>query len=121
MKNLDNPMIDETLNAQWETGSLGNSLVHAKRAPAEVEAQVEAAAGMKLVTIRLPVPMIDALKAIAQHHGIGYQPMVRDLLGRFASSEIQNILQEMQKRAADSAAENTAPVNNVMQRERKVA
>jgi hypothetical protein len=74
---------------------------------------------MKLVTIRLPIPMIDALKTIAQYHGIGYQPMVRDLIGRFVASEIPAILSRIEHRAAVVAAEKTAPVDSFLER-RKV-
>ncbi|MEZ5544256.1 MAG: hypothetical protein R3F10_03535 [Lysobacteraceae bacterium] len=106
--------IDETITEQWESGALGQDAAHARRVSVELEDEVERVLAMKLVTIRLPVPMIEALKAIAHYHGIGYQPMVRDLLNRFITSEIPTILSQIEKRAAEAAPEKTAPVDNFM-------
>lgn len=108
--------IGETITEQWESGALGRDMAHARRATDAVEADIEQALAMKLVTIRLPVPMIEALKQIAQFHGIGYQPMVRDLLGRFVHSEIRTILQEMANEADAASAERTAPVDSFMEK-----
>lgn len=108
--------IDELANSAWESGELGRNIAHAKRAPVDVEHAVDRALAMRLVSIRLPEPMIEALKAIASHHGIGYQPMVRDLLGRFIASEIPVILAQMEKDASASHGGNTAPVDNFMGR-----
>lgn len=110
--------IDDTITQQWESGALGRDPAHVRRAPAEVEAAVDQALAMKLVTIRLPNPMIEALKTIAHHHGIGYQPMVRDLLGRFVAQEIPAILSEIGERATANAPEKTAPVDDFMARRR---
>lgn len=110
--------LDEKLNGAWESGELGRDIVHARRAPAELEAEVERALAMKLVSIRLPIPMIDALKAIAQYHHIGYQPMVRDLLGRFVASEIPAILEQIGREAEAVAEERTRPVDSFMEQKK---
>lgn len=109
-------IIDDTITQQWDAGTLGRDMMHAKRVSNDVDAEVDQALAMKLVTIRLPVPMIEALKSIAQFHGIGYQPMVRDLLGRFVRSEVRTILQELSKEADTSTAERTAPVDSFMEK-----
>lgn len=107
---------DERLDEQWESGALGRDADHVRRASADVEAELDRTLAMKLVTMRLPVPMIDALKAIATFHGIGYQPMIRDLLGRFIKSEVPTILEAIQKQAATTESEKTAPVDSFMER-----
>lgn len=58
------------------------------------------------------------VKAIARFHGIGYQPMVRDLLGRFVAHEIPTILEQYERRTAESTPEKTAPVDNFMEQRR---
>ena len=75
---------------------------------------MERTLAMKLVSIRLPIPMIDALKAIAQFHQIGYQPMVRDLLSRFVASEIPTILERMRHEVEAVAEGKTAPVDSFL-------
>lgn len=87
-----------------------------------VLAAVDKATAMKLVTMRLPIPLVEALKAIAEHHGIGYQPMVRDLLPRFALSEYRVMQQEVEAQlVATKQADDTHPVTDFMERKRLAA
>jgi hypothetical protein len=51
-------------------------------APEHVEAMDEAA-GLKMISIRLPVALIDSLKQLAAQEGIGYQALVRRVLKGF--------------------------------------
>lgn len=105
----------------WETGELGRSLEHAVSSPPEESRAVDEALGLQLISIRLQKSLIATLKQIAAYHGIGYQPMIRDLLNRFAASEIQQILQtqliEAQRRA-EAFDEETTAVSEFLERER---
>jgi len=92
-------------------------------APKGEEEAVKRALGLQMVSIRLQPELIEVLKEIASYHGIGYQPMIRDLLNRFATSEIKDILSQ---RIADaqrkaSGEEETVPVSQFLDRERKTA
>lgn len=78
----------------WETGELGQSEDHVRVATAAEMAELDDALGLQMISIRLQKGLVSALKEIAEHHGIGYQPMIRDLLNRFAVSEIRTILHE---------------------------
>jgi hypothetical protein len=69
----------------WETGKLGNDERYVRRVSAAEEARIEAALGLRTISIRLPERLIEQLKLIAIHRGIGYQPLMRDVLSRFAS------------------------------------
>lgn len=103
----------------WENGGLGMDARYARRASAEETAAIEKAAGMQLISIRLQRDLICVLKEIAAHHGIGYQPMVRDLLHRFAVSEIKQILTKRLEEAnkkEDEAGEPTVPVREFLRR-----
>lgn len=107
----------------WETGKLGLSHENAALASAEETAAIERAVGMQLISMRLPRTLIDTLKEIAKHHGIGYQPMVRDLLTRFAVSEIKVILAARLEEARKVAEceSDLKPVSEFLERERKRA
>ena len=89
----------------WEEGKLGLNPDTAKRAPAEEAAAIDAALGLRPISIRLEHQLIADLKEIAKHEGIGYQPMIRDLLHRFASHELPLVLakrlEEAQRRESD--------------------
>ena len=78
------------------------------------EALVDKAAGMKLISIRLPETLIDDFKALAKVHGLGYQPLMRQILERFAESEKRRLLNKAAIQAAKEAqqAEEEASSKN---------
>lgn len=78
----------------WESGQLGQSEEHVRVASDHEMQEVDDALELQMISIRLQKGLLAALKEIAAHHGIGYQPMIRDLLNRFARSEIRTILQD---------------------------
>ena len=95
---MNTHMIDESITAKWEDGEYGRSEDHVAVAPLGIHDEFDKVMAMKLVSIRLPIPLIEGLKMIAEHHGIAYQPMIRDLLTRFASSEINQIVRDMDEK-----------------------
>lgn len=115
--------LDADVTAKWESGEYGRSDAHVAVASEEESLQLDSDLAMKLVSIRLPIPLIEALKAIAGHHGIAYQPMIRDLLMRFARSEFQQIHAELNGRmaAAQAIDESSPPVEAFIERTRKAA
>ncbi len=115
--------LDPNTNEKWATGELGRSADHVGVTSEEESIQLDSDLAMKLVSIRLPIPLIEALKAIAKHHSIAYQPMIRDLLTRFATSEINEIVADMSlKMKAQTENDTSAPVEAFIDRERtKVA
>ena len=64
----------------------------------EQNKEIDDALGLQMVSIRLQKKLIKKLKLIADHHGVGYQPLIRDLLNRFAESELKRILIEIQEK-----------------------
>jgi len=85
----------------WESGKLGRDEKYARRADVSVEKALDEALGMQMISIRLQKKLIEGLKCIAQTHGIGYQPLIRQILTRFAVAEMKQILR-------DRLAETTA-------------
>lgn len=86
----------------WETGALGTSQEHAKLADLDIQREVEDTLAMQMISIRLPKSVIEDFKAIASLEGIGYQPLMRVALMRFAQGESRRIMREFsesQKRA----------------------
>lgn len=80
----------------WEDGPLGKDVAHARdyQSPKEEESLIDEAFGLKAISIRLEVELIDNLKAIAKHYGMGYQPLMRQQLHRFVDSELKRIALE---------------------------
>lgn len=96
----------------WDTGELGRSLEHAAVVEDEsVDKGIDAALNLRPISIRLEQGLIEAFKLIsARNKNIGYQPLMRQVLRRFASAEIKKIANEMQAevRAAERAQKEAA-------------
>ncbi len=77
----------------WESGKLGLNKATAKVVSREEATAVDQSAGLNMhpISIRLPVELISQMKEIAEHHGIGYQPLIRDVIHRWAVSELSAI------------------------------
>lgn len=98
---------------------------------AEEAEKIDEAIGLQMISIRLERALLSNLKLIAAHHGVGYQPLIRDLLNRFARSELGNILHELktkQKEIAERAEKEALksspamePIDNFLERERRRA
>jgi predicted DNA binding CopG/RHH family protein len=67
----------------WDRKELGADAAHARRAPAELEAEIDQSLHRKrMIAIRLPQSLIDALKELAAADSIGYQTYIRQVLAR---------------------------------------
>lgn len=58
-------------------------------APTELDQLVDESLAMQMISIRLPKRLLDDLKLIAKKEGLGYQPLMRRVLTRFASAELR--------------------------------
>lgn len=87
----------------WEQGGgFGESLEHAARAPAEEVMKVDEVLGMQSISIRVPKQLISAYKMIAEHHGIGYQPLMRDILQRWVKEGMSEVMAAQSQKAAEA-------------------
>jgi predicted DNA binding CopG/RHH family protein len=92
------PSEDTTQNDKaWEEGDLGRSEKHVRRSSSEREQSVDETLGLQMIAIRMQRELIEHLKFIADYRGIGYQPLIRDVLCRWARLEMFSIAEEMQK------------------------
>ncbi len=77
----------------WDSGLLGQSQAHARKVSIDMERAIDASAGLQSISIRLPKELIDAYKLIAAHHGVGYQPLMRDILQRFVPEGLKEVME----------------------------
>jgi len=75
----------------WEEGRLGRDEAHAQAAPKELARQIDDGLGLQMISIRLQKELIEDYKKIAEFHGVGYQPLMRDALKRFAEAEFKKM------------------------------
>ncbi len=91
----------------WENGLLGQSEEHVKVAGRIDEGLINDALGLQLISIRLQKTLIDDLKLIAKMHGLGYQPLVRQILTRFADAEKRLLLADKAVESAEYIEESS--------------
>lgn len=98
----NNPDLDDP----WDSGELGRDIAFAQPAEADekIEMDIDAAFGLKMISIRLEQSLIDDFKAIASLNGLGYQTLMHQALKRFAVSEKKLIVNEMQRRRDEDLA-----------------
>ncbi len=102
----------------WDSGELGREAAFAQRVTLSDETSLDEAVGLQMISIRLQKSLIDDLKFIATAHGIGYQPLVRDVLSRFVVHEKNQIIadainrkkleQQQEKMMSSSASKSKA-------------
>ena len=96
----------------WDTGELGQDKEHAKKLQENIESQIDNALDLQQISIRLQKSLIEDFKYIAGLNGIGYQPLMRQILKRFADCEKKRILRERfyeMKEMAEREAEESQP------------
>ncbi len=76
----------------WDTRQLGASEEFAEGVDLQTEGSVDAALDLHLISVRLQKQLVKDLKFIAFAHGIGYQPLMRDVLTRFVEHEKKEIM-----------------------------
>lgn len=97
MKELDisdKPKKVQDTDEAWDDGSLGRDEQYAVVAEPIDEKALNDATGLQMISIRLQKSLIEDFKNIAEINGIGYQPLIRQVLKRFADSEKRRILHE---------------------------
>jgi hypothetical protein len=78
---------------RWDTGELGRDEDSARPVAmtAEEEAAIDDAAGLQMISIRLPKGLIENFKYLGDIHGIRYQALMRQTLARFADAELKQL------------------------------
>lgn len=87
------PSIPDTEEA-WSSGELGQDEKFAEVAPDDIQAMIDDHLELQPISIRLEKSLIEDFKLIASIHGLGYQPLMRQALKRFADCEKKHLLRE---------------------------
>lgn len=67
----------------WESRSYGASIKHAARVSDAQAKSLDDALGLQLLSFRIQKTLIAKLKNIAKEEGIGYQPLMRQVLTKY--------------------------------------
>lgn len=76
------------LNEKWESGELGRDEQFVQRSEDHtLESSIDEMLALQLISIRMPQNLLQDLKDIARLHGLGYQPLIKQILTRFVEGE----------------------------------
>lgn len=97
--------------------SVGESEAHVAVAPASISVGIEDTLDLQPISIRLQRDLLDNLKALAKLNGLGYQPLIRQVLTRWVDCELKNMLRQkasasasgLTARSADEEDSHAAP------------
>lgn len=78
----------------WEKGLLGREEEFVQKVNIESEV-IDEALALQAISIRLQKGLLEDLKNIAQIRGLGYQPLMKQVLKRFVDAEKKLLLQEL--------------------------
>lgn len=86
----------------WEDRTIGSEERFVEVAT-DINAEVDVALDLHPISIRLQKNLVDNLKALSHLHGLGYQPLIRQILTRWVDSEVKiMIAQRVNEQAAQS-------------------
>ncbi|WP_205962793.1 hypothetical protein [Pararobbsia silviterrae] len=99
-------------DAAWDQGLLGREEAFVGVDDGADLADLDKGLELQMISIRLSKSLIEDFKNIASIHGLGYQPLMRQALQRFADGEKKMLLQatasehikNQRQRDADKAA-----------------
>lgn len=96
------PSTDEA----WEDGALGRDEKFAKAddKSRELEALIDDSLKLKLISIRMKESLISDLKLIAKNEGLGYQPLMKQVLERFVDAELKRYARERMHEAQEETS-----------------
>jgi predicted DNA binding CopG/RHH family protein len=79
----------------WESRELGCDEQFVRVASKKVADQIDDALDLQMISIRLSRELIETYKLLGIKHGMGYQPLMREALKRFADGELKMIAKEL--------------------------
>lgn len=113
-------VVADTVEA-WDDRTLGASEEHVVVAGHSQETALDDALGLQAISIRLPKQMIEQYKLIAHFHGVGYQPLMRDVLSRFVPGALRELLEAEAEKADEAARQSDASLRKEEPPMRKAA
>jgi len=92
--NTEKIKLIESTDEAWESGKLGRDEKYATVDDEATEA-IDEDLGLQMISIRLSKDLINSFKLLGNKYGMGYQPLMREALKRFADGELKIIAKEI--------------------------
>lgn len=90
-----------TEELQIDYDGVGTTEAHVAVAPEGLSVGIDDALDLQPISIRLQKDLLENLKALAKLNGLGYQPLIRQVLTRWVDCELKTMLKaKLAERAA---------------------
>ena len=84
----------ESTTEAWETGKLGSDEEFVRVDTDIDDKAIDEALELQMISIRLQKSLIEDMKMIAKINGLGYQPLIKQILKRFVDGEKKMMLRD---------------------------
>ena len=109
MKKINVDDFAPELDELWDNGTLGRDEHYAAEGRTTV-AEIDEILGIETVSLRFNKELLQDLKDIAELNGLGYQPLIKQILQRFVDGQKHMIanakIQEDQKKKKNESLKN---------------
>lgn len=75
----------------------------------EDEIEIDKALNLQMISIRLQSDLLSGLKNLAKLHGIGYQPLIREILTRWVNAEMKQMAIQYMNELSNSKQTTSIP------------
>ena len=90
-------------------------------APEAITASIDDSLGLQPISIRLQKDLLDNLKELAKLNGLGYQPLIRQVLTRWVDCELKDMLRAKASEVKAAAIAEAAAAQATPEPQRKAA
>lgn len=108
------------LTEQWENGTLGRDEKFVQKSSRKRQ-ELDDKLALQAISIRLQKELIQDLKDIAQINGLGYQPLIKQILNRFVVGEKNMMAREKMRELKEQGYSENFEKDYPEIREKKVA
>lgn len=105
---------------EWDNGDFGRDEAYVEACTSVDEKAIDDALELQSINIRMPKDLLEDLKRIALINNIGYQPLMKQVLQRFVTSEMKIILRDLAERKTARDAMDKEIEQQQMQQQLKV-
>ncbi len=105
--------VPNSIKESLDEERLGRDELFVKVASRRVAKEIDNALDLQMISIRLSKDLIQTFKLLGLKNGMGYQPLMREVLERFADNELKIIAKNILKEQSKTSAEHKLPAKKL--------
>jgi uncharacterized protein (DUF4415 family) len=98
--------MENLIESEIDYDSVGTDESFVSSGPVAQEKAVDDVLGLQPISIRLQKDLLENLKSLALLNGLGYQPLIRQILTRWVDCELKSMLNDKVARERSKSSQN---------------